>query len=328
MDSALDRIIIDCLDAVEKGQSIDSIVKAHPEHSAELISILETADSLNNFRVAHSLESQAQSRKRFLEEAAAIQTAGRDRGIPLFIFWRRLAYSVGIIAMILILISAAVAYASQSALPGDTLYGAKRTIEDFRLSLTTDTVLYDTLGSQFENERISEIEALLNSGRDIDDLIFSGELSIQEDGSWIIAGLPIELTEETIISGHPETGHRVQVIANLRDGKLFALEISSQVLLDIRPDPESDGIPSPPVEEKTTPADTPEPVITTTPSPIPDDVDFSTATPTTEGISSPAPVLIPTIEVSPTPDDDVHDGDVFTYPEGNHVLILTTQRDL
>jgi hypothetical protein len=307
MDSALERIIIECLDAMEKGQSIDSIIESYPEHSAELKSILETADSLNSMKVAHSLGAQAQSQKRFLEEAAAMQTVGHDHGRPIIMFWRRIAFSAGLIAMILIISSAVVTFASQAALPGDPLYGAKRTIEEFRLSLVTDTVLNDTLSIQFEKERISEIEALLNSGRNSDGLEFSGELLIQEDGSWIIEGLPIEQTEATIISGQLATGHRVKVIANLRDGKLFALEISSQDRLEITPDPESDGIPSPPVKEKTT--STPEPLTTNTPSRDPKDVDFSTETPTTNGTSSPTPTQIPASETTSTPDDAVDDGD-------------------
>jgi len=309
MDSAIDRIIIDCLDDVEKGKSIDSILKAYPEHSAELKSILETAESLNSFKVAHSLGAQAQSSSRFLEIAAAMKTVDRDRGRPIIMFWRRIAFSAGIIAMILIISTAVVTFASQSALPGDTLYGAKRTIEDFRLSLTTNTVLQDTLSSQFEDKRIAEIDALMAGGRDIDALEFSGELAIQEDGSWIIAGLPIELTDATIITGQPETGDRVKVIADLRNGELIALEISSQDPLEIMPDPESDGIPSPPVDEKTTPAETPEPVPTTTPSPDSEGFDTSIETPQADGIPSPTPTQIPAIEATPTPDDAVDDGD-------------------
>jgi hypothetical protein len=309
MDSAIERIIIESLDSMEKGQSIDAIIESHPEHSAELKSILETAKSLNSIKVAHSLGAQAQSQKRFLEKAAAMQTVDRDRGRPIIMLWRRIAYSAGIIAMILIISTALVAFASQSALPGNPLYGAKRTIEEFRLSLATDTVLNNTLSTQFEKERISEIEALLNSGRDSDGLEFSGELLIQEDGSWIIEGLPIEQTEATIISGQPATGHRVKVIANLRDGKLFALEISSQDPLEIRPDPESDGIPSPPVDEKITPAETPEPMPTTTPSPDSEGFDSSIETPQADASPSPTPDLIPTTEATPDPADDVDDGD-------------------
>ena len=309
MDSAIERIIIESLDAMAKGQSVDAIIESYPEHSAELKSILETAESLNSFRVAHSLGAQAQSQKRFLEKAAAMQTVGRDRGTPILMFWRRIAFSAGIIAMILIISITVVTFASQSTLPGDPLYGAKRTIEELRLSLVRDTVLIDTLSTQFEKERISEIKALLNSGRDSDGLEFFGQLLIQEDGSWIIEGLPIEQTEATIISGQPATGHRVKVIANLRDGKILALEISSQDPLEIRPDPESDGIPSPPVDEKTTPAETPEPLPTTTPSPDSEGFDSLIETPQADDIPSPTPTQIPAIEATPTPDDAVDDGD-------------------
>ena len=72
---------------------------------------------------------------------------------------------ITIIALLLLVGSGAgVAYASEGALPGDTLYSAKTAIEGVRLAFSDsdgDVELYN----QFANERVEEMQALLAAGR-------------------------------------------------------------------------------------------------------------------------------------------------------------------
>ncbi len=59
----------------------------------------------------------------------------------------------------------ATAYASQSALPGDTLYKVKTITEDARLALTADKKGDALLFNEFVQRRVSEIQALASQGR-------------------------------------------------------------------------------------------------------------------------------------------------------------------
>lgn len=74
----------------------------------------------------------------------------------------------GLAALIVALVSSGTAYASQSALPGDALYGVKTGIESVQLALASDEEDV-SLQLAFLDRRVAEIEALVEKGR-YDDL--------------------------------------------------------------------------------------------------------------------------------------------------------------
>jgi hypothetical protein len=92
--------------------------------------------------------------------------------------------------------SVGVAWASTGALPGDRLYGVKRSIEEARLALTWTATGDAALLAGFADERLNEIEALLTVGRE-DDIRLP--LAGYED---MITRL-IEVAEEAEQSGKP-----------------------------------------------------------------------------------------------------------------------------
>ncbi len=75
--------------------------------------------------------------------------------------------------------------ASAAALPGDMLYPLKRTVEEARLVLTTDR---DSLSKQLEQERRSEVAALLLTGGEAE-VEFAGPIESIGQGRWQVAGL-------------------------------------------------------------------------------------------------------------------------------------------
>jgi len=99
--------------------------------------------------------------------------------------------------------SAGVAWASGGALPGDALYGVKRTIEEARLALTWTATGDAALLTQFIDGRLVETEALLAAGRE-DDIAVS--LVGYED---MLARL-IDLAGQTPISGGPGSLEHIQ----------------------------------------------------------------------------------------------------------------------
>ncbi len=79
---------------------------------------------------------------------------------------RRLAFATASVLLAFSLWTAGVAYAAQEAIPGDTLYGVKRGIETARYSLTQNPQSQAALLSDLASERMREIQALADDGRD------------------------------------------------------------------------------------------------------------------------------------------------------------------
>ena len=71
-----------------------------------------------------------------------------------------------LIAFVMLVSSVGVAWASSDALPGDALYGVKRGLEETRLALTFNLNGDLDLLETFAQERLSEIDQLLNMGQD------------------------------------------------------------------------------------------------------------------------------------------------------------------
>jgi hypothetical protein len=312
MGSANERSLIDALDALEKGESIDSILANYPGDKTELQTVLETAAKLAQIRVAHSLESQSSSKRKFLERAAELR-GGAERPKAFASFFRRFALSVAPLMLVLAILAAGIAFASKSAVPGDALYGAKRAVEDLRFALTIDSQARQALGRAFEQERIREINALLREGISAN-VEFSGFIEVIETQSWIIAGIRVQLDSETKIDGEPNVGYWALVKGKTADGRLTAggviIKENGLILPEIIPT-RSIIEPSEPVD----PLATESPTSTEQPSPTPTETPSPTMTQTPRPTPEPSP--IPSIATTPEDDgvEDVEPTDDDTEPE-------------
>jgi hypothetical protein len=87
--------------------------------------------------------------------------------------------TVLIIAMLLILVGIT-SVAAQSSLPGDALYSLKTTIEQTRLSISQDSGSRAELKMHFAEERLAEIESLIEEGRysEVGDAVLAFESAI------------------------------------------------------------------------------------------------------------------------------------------------------
>jgi PAS domain-containing protein len=89
--------------------------------------------------------------------------------------------------------------ASGSSIPGDQLYPVKRTWEGVRLMFVFTPQGRDILESQYDQERLNEIDELLNMGRNATPISFSGLVTRQQDGSWTVSGIPVSVNDSTIL---------------------------------------------------------------------------------------------------------------------------------
>jgi len=188
-----------CLQVIEEGQTIDSAVKLYPDLESELRPILEASLQARTL-AASSVPSVVQRRGRthLLQRAAELRQLKRvpaKRRLPAF---QRLAVTLGLVS-VLVLSSTGLVGASSNSLPGDQLYPVKRTWEDVQLNLVFNQPGRETLQSQFEQERLNEIDELLTQNRS-QPVTFSGLVINRQDGTWLVSGISVLVTSKTQFS--------------------------------------------------------------------------------------------------------------------------------
>lgn len=215
-----------CLVALEQGRDINSALKGYAELDAQLRPMLETALAAREAAAkAVPPDMKRRGRVRFLQQAAQLREAGsrpRQRMIPAL---PRLAISFSILA-ILVLTSTGLVSASSSSLPGEQLYGIKRSWEDLRLFFVFQPQERYVLQNEFEQERLDEIDGLL-ARRQTAPITFSGLVMKAQDGSWLVSGIPISVTYLTNLpSGPIQEGAPVLITGSTRsDGVVEALRV-------------------------------------------------------------------------------------------------------
>jgi hypothetical protein len=184
MMSEMNRSDLEILDSIftriQSGEAkAEDFLHDYPEHVETLGVLLGLAEELRaEFTPAgpdDAFVSASQARLLNLIRARGKTTQKRERKLTWRPTWllklaMRPAYLL-ITALLTIGIlgtTAGVAWAATGALPGDSLYGVKRSIEETRLALTWTATGDAALLARFADERLNEIEALLAGGREDD----------------------------------------------------------------------------------------------------------------------------------------------------------------
>ncbi len=216
----------DSLQALEHGQDLDSALARYPDLAPEFRPILRAALlARSSAAAAVPGNIQRRGRARLLGRAVELRQARASKRrafIPLF---PRLAITLGVVGL-LALSSTGLVNASGGALPGDQLYPVKRTWEGVRWLFVFNSQGRDLLQSEYEQERLDEIDELLLKGRAAP-ITFSGLVTKQQDGRWLVSGLPVEVAASTRlpVEGIPD-GAPVMVTGMTRaDGAVEAQEI-------------------------------------------------------------------------------------------------------
>lgn len=212
MMSKMNRSQVEILDnGLTRSQSdeanVEDFLQEYPEHAGALGVLLGLAEeihaSLSPSGPDDVFVATSQARLLNLLRARGKDAQKRERKWawrpkwPVKWAWRPVYLLITALLTIGILgTTAGVAWASTGALPGDSLYGVKRSIEEARLALTWTATGDAALLARFADERLNEIEALLAVGRE-DDIHLP--LTGYED---IITRL-IEVAEEAQRSGKP-----------------------------------------------------------------------------------------------------------------------------
>jgi hypothetical protein len=180
-----------CLQEIENGAALERVLARFPDLAHELRPILKAslkARALGAAAFAPSPEVIRRGRAKLLQRASEMReakVAPRRRVIPIF---QRLALSLGLTATFL-LSGTGLVGASATALPGENLYPVKRTWEGVQLFFIFNKDTRDAVKSQFETERLHEVNELLADGRH--EIIQFAGVFMQVNGVNYVSGVTV-----------------------------------------------------------------------------------------------------------------------------------------
>ncbi|HJX61139.1 MAG TPA: DUF5667 domain-containing protein, partial [Dehalococcoidia bacterium] len=130
-----ESILDECLKAVGRGESLDSVLGRHPQWADELRPLLATAQRVRRTPVAKPrLAAQQAGWQRFIGQAVALRRAHQR---PAFALWRPLAAAASLV-LVLAFTGGATVYAASNSMPDDRLYALKLATEEARLWFAFD----------------------------------------------------------------------------------------------------------------------------------------------------------------------------------------------
>lgn len=241
MDRSTENLLIEALDALEAGDSVETILRRYPADEARLRPMLITARAARRLYSEPSPSAQARSRAAFLAQAAAkrAEISARPTRRPLI---RLPLIQMMSILLVIISVGALAVFLSQSALPDSPLYALKRGVEAARLTLASGANR-EALQARFNAERLREVGLLLENG-DEAEVMFSGSIQAISDETWQVAGLPVQVDKSTLIRGIAAVGEVATITGYTRDGVLTAITIDIGGTFEPLPDPDK-VVPSP-----------------------------------------------------------------------------------
>jgi len=206
----------DCATALMEGASLDECLARYPELAEELRPLLLTAAGVQNTMNSVKVPQQAQvaSRDKFLAGAIqarnSIQPERKRIYHPLSLLTRRAVFISICILLGLIVGTYGVVHASTKSLPGDLLYGVKRTTEKTRLLFSTSPEKHAILEDQISQRRAQEAHEITRQAR-TRSIEFGGRLESLKGDLSVVAGVPVIILPDTQIEGNPEIGLYVWV---------------------------------------------------------------------------------------------------------------------
>jgi hypothetical protein len=259
MDTQLEVKLIECLDALAQGESVEQILARYPQDAAQLRPLLQTAAGLPALRMEPSEAVKMRSRQKFMAQADMLRRTSARKSLGFFPRFATGFVAAGLVAIVL---STGVVAASGSALPGDPLYGVKRTVENVQLSTSGSPVVRAELQREFEQRRRDETNELLDVGR-ASEVEFTGSIESIQPNAWIVGGLAVQVEATTSIVGTPQINRLAEVKGATGPSGLRASSITIESAGEIDSTPEAEGTTTPEVKAST---ETPEPTSTLEPT--------------------------------------------------------------
>jgi hypothetical protein len=235
----LTDILDQCLEQLNKGQSVEDCLAPYPAIAVQLAPLLRLAQQIAALRQDEQPSPAAlqAARQKVLREAVRMSDAHSGKSSLARIPWRlslqpilrrSMAAVLAASLLLVMLLGTGAVAASANSLPGDALYPVKRASEEVRLLLAFDQQTKAQLQHDMDERRIEEAKAVADSQRVVE-LAFRGRVEQMQDGRWTVSGVSIEISPDTVIEGRIALGDQVQVqVRSLSDGTLQALSVSRE----------------------------------------------------------------------------------------------------
>ena len=244
--SDLYEILEMCLNEIEQGADMETVLFHHSEFASELRPILETSQKAREMSVpSPSQEIVRRNRAKLLQHAAemrerkAAPASRRVWSVPL----RRALVTLMVILMLSVS-GTGLVRASSNTLPGDNLYPVKRTWEDVQVFFTFNQTSRQELELEQETERLDEVHELFAEGRSAQ-VDFAGYVTSQAGTEWRVSGITVLLQADTRLPAQPVIiGEAVRVHGHIQNDSVLAVQVEllpSGLKLPEVEDNESDG---------------------------------------------------------------------------------------
>src|SRR5688500_5463942 len=177
-----------CLQDIEQGAEIETVLFGYPDLADELRPILEASVTAKDMPVLDpSAEVVRRNRAKLLQHAAEMREAKVQpvSSRTWFASFRRVAVTLVVVA-ILFASGTGLVRAASTTLPGDNLYPVKRTWEDVLLLFTLNGQQREALEVEHENKRLEELNELFAKGRTAE-VDFAGLVMLQNGNEWRVA---------------------------------------------------------------------------------------------------------------------------------------------
>ena len=236
-----------CLQDIEKGADLESVLFRYPDLADELRPILEASAGAKNMAVpAPSPDVVRRNRTKLLQHAAQMREANvKSSRRVWFASMRRLAVTLAVVALLFVSGTGLVG-ASSNTLPGDNLYPVKRTWEGVRLFFTFNPVEREALEVEHENERLHEVQEVLAEGRSTE-VDFNGLVTSQNGNEWVVANVRVLISDQTELRdrgigvGSPVRVRGITQGNNIVLAERISLLSSDEKLPDLDDSHESEG---------------------------------------------------------------------------------------
>ncbi|MEE9202936.1 MAG: DUF5667 domain-containing protein [Dehalococcoidia bacterium] len=162
MRHRIEDILDECLGLIAQGQTVEECLSRYPEQAAELEPLLRTAAVMRQQALASPIPSPVAraAGRQVLLTALADRQERRRRFFPLR------GWSVAMASLVVALfLGTGTVLASFQAVPEETLYPVKRTVERVQLALSPSPESHARTLVRHSDNRLKEIEALEKKGK-------------------------------------------------------------------------------------------------------------------------------------------------------------------
>ena len=239
MTDRFEAILDECISALQAGVPIDEILAEVPDYADELRPLIYAATVLADPKPELIPEERKSAlRDEYMKQvselpAISLPTFGEKAQAVFRIFRRRLTREAVLndlftiivtIVLTLLMVTLVLNYLAVETLPGDFLYGVKRSSENVQLLLTFNQKRQAELEDEFNQRRLQEIEKLLEQNRAAV-VQFKGILETKGENLWVIEGHTVLLPTDIQIEKDIREGDTIEIVGFLRTNGVLVADI-------------------------------------------------------------------------------------------------------